>query len=280
MMRYVRAVMPLVVWIVTSSCDADVGQLAPDGPVPAADRGGDRLAPDDADGAGPRDGRPEDSAAAKDGTAVTPCGEFASATTRSVCAKDGNSRGKCVNGSLAGESCARGCLRNKAPADDVCIGTTTTWSCTGVQGTVKAQDGDYYITSFGCWIDSSGVAHGDPGDNCSPGCLSAAKTAGLCQSSGTGKQCEEKVNYFTANNGRFPCLQRLRISNPKNGKQVIAVVLDGGPACWVEQKVSKAILDASTPVSMHLFGTAHGWSDKALVHVVEVDNSTPLGPLP
>jgi hypothetical protein len=267
--------------LVVAGCSADVGQGSPDGWVPGADGSVDRVPADYAttDGASASDGQPRDRAASKDG-AATPCGEFAGATTRYVCSKDGNSRGKCVAGALAGESCARGCLRNKAPTEDVCMGTTTTWSCTAVQGTVKAQDGDYYLTSFGCWTDSSGVTHGDAGDNCIPGCLSTAKTAGVCQSAWTGKQCEEKVNYYTANNGRFPCLQRVRISNPKNGKRVVAVVLDGGPACWVEQKVSKALLDASTPVALHLFGAAQGWSDKALVHVVEVDNSTPLGPVP
>jgi hypothetical protein len=48
----------------------------------------------------------------------------------------------------------------------------------------------------------------------------------------------------------------------------------------VEQNVSKAILDASSRVGMELFGTTLGWSDKELVHVVEVDKSTPLGPVP
>jgi hypothetical protein len=164
--------------------------------------------------------------------------------------------------------------------DDVCMGTTTAWSCTGLQGTEQAEDGDYLLTSFGCWRDSGGIAHDDPGDNCIPACLNKATGAGLCDTAESGAECEEKLNYYTANNGRFPCLGRLRISNPDNGKAVVAAVLDAGPACWVEQQTGKAILDASVPVSLHLFGEPHGWSDWAVVHVVEVDGSTPLGPVP
>jgi hypothetical protein len=225
-------------------------------------------------------------AAARDGKPPAPdakpagCGEFAGAT-RFTCSKDGNSRGKCVGGVPTVESCANGCLRKKAPADDVCMGTTTSWSCSGSYGTTKAENGDYYITVFGCWVDSKGVPHGDPGDNCIPACLSQAKSSGLCQGSWSGKTCEEKTGYYTADSGRFGCLQRLRITNPANGKRVIAVALDAGPACWVENNVKKAILDVSAPVALHLFGgSSYGASEKKLVHVVEVDNATPLGPLP
>jgi hypothetical protein len=208
------------------------------------------------------------------------CGEW-SGLTRFTCAKDGNSRGKCPGGVPTIESCANGCLRKTPPADDVCMGTSATFSCTGSYGTTKAENGDYYITTFGCWTDASGVTHGDPGDNCIPACLSKARSSGLCQSSWSGKTCEEKTNYFVADSGRFGCLQRLRVSNPANGKQVIVVALDAGPACWVEQNAQKAILDVAPPVALHLFGgSAFGWSDKKLVHVVEVDNATPLGPLP
>jgi hypothetical protein len=207
---------------------------------------------------------------------VVACGEFAG-MTRFTCSKDGYSRGKCVNGAGVIESCARGCLRGKAPADDVCMGTTDNWSCTGIQGTNKALNGDYYITYFGCWVDDQGVHHQDPSDNCLPGCFSQAKSAGVCQSSWTGKVCEEKTVYFTANNGRFGCLQHLRIINPANGRKVIAVVLDGGPACSAEQKIQKAMLDTSAPVFNYLFDSGKTWTTKSPVHVIEVDNSTALG---
>lgn len=198
---------------------------------------------------------------------------------RFTCAKDGNSRGKCAADTPDVEACTRGCLRAQSPAEDTCMGTTTTFKCTGTFGTEKAQNGDYFITSFGCWTDANNVVHTDPGDNCIPGCLTKAQSSGLCKGM-TGPQCEEAVNWYVADSGRFGCLARLRVENPKNGKKVIVVALDAGPACWVEQKVSQAILDASGRVNDALFGTQHGWSDKALVHVVEVDPATPLGPVP
>ncbi len=141
----------------------------------------------------------------------------------------------------------------------------------------KALDGSYYMTYFGCWVDAAGVHHADPNDNCLPGCFSQAQAAGLCKSNETGKQCEEKTVWFTANNGRFGCLSRLRIENPKNGKAVVAVVLDGGPACSAEQKIKKAMLDTSAPVFNHLFDDGKTWTTTSYVHVVEVDGSTPLG---
>ena len=48
----------------------------------------------------------------------------------------------------------------------------------------------------------------------------------------------------------------------------------------MEKLASKAVLDASGRVDDYLFGAQMGYSDKALVHVVEVDPTTPLGPLP
>ena len=73
---------------------------------------------------------------------------------------------------------------------------------------------------------------------------------------------------------------RLRVENPLNHKKAIVVVLDAGPGCSVESKVNKAILDASGRLDEYLFGGQQGYADKALVHVVEVDPSTPLGPVP
>lgn len=195
------------------------------------------------------------------------------------CAGDGMSRSKCVSGVATKEACARGCLRN-GTSDGTCLGTTSTWKCTGSYNTVPAADGDYYITAFGCWVDAQGGKHGDPGDNCIPSCLSQLKSQGLCPAGDTGKACEERITWFTADAARFSCGARLRIENPKNGKAVIAVAIDQGPSCTVEAKASKAALDASGRVNRELFGTDHGIVDKALVHVVEVDKSTPLGPAP
>jgi hypothetical protein len=155
------------------------------------------------------------------------------------------------------------------------------WSCPGSYGTTQASDGNYYVTSFGCWIDNNGVAHGDPGDNCIPACLSEARATGLCASGWSGKTCEQQVKWYVADSGRFGCLQRLRVTNPANGKKVVVVALDAGPACWVEAKVSKAILDMSPPTAIYLFGTsAISATERELVHVVEVSSSTSLGPEP
>ncbi len=155
------------------------------------------------------------------------------------------------------------------------------WSCTGSYGTTKASDGDYFITAFGCWKDAAGVAHGDSGDNCIPSCFAQAKAAGVCLPGETGKQCEERVTWFTADAARFGCLAKLEVTNPTNGKSVIAIALDFGPSCTaVEDKVKKGVLDASGRVDRQLFGADQGFQDHALVHVTEVPASTPLGPVP
>ena len=166
-----------------------------------------------------------------------------------------------------------------APPPDASIAPIP-WSCTGSYGTTKASDGDYYITSFGCWVDPNNTIHTDPGDNCIPSCLAKAKQAGLCMPGDTGPECEERVNWFTADGARFGCLARLKMTNPANGKSVIAVALDYGPACTVERSVNEEVLDASGRVDLYLFGGDRGATDRATVHVVEVDPSTPLGPVP
>jgi hypothetical protein len=157
------------------------------------------------------------------------------------------------------------------------MGNSANWSCNGSYGTVKAANGDYYGTEFGCWVDSNGNAHTDPGDNCIPGCLSKAKANGICAGM-TGPECEESVNWYAADAGRFGCLARLRVENPANGKAAIVAVLDYGPSCSVESKVSHAAIDLSAPAENYLLGGATGIVDKALLHVIEVDASTPLGP--
>ncbi|HEY6463936.1 MAG TPA: hypothetical protein VIY73_27390, partial [Polyangiaceae bacterium] len=100
-----------------------------------------------------------------------------------------------------------------------------------------------------------------------------------CAAGSTGPQCEEAVGWYTADGARFGCLARLRVTNPANGKALIAVALDYGPGCSGENGVSHAVLDASGPVDDYLFGGPKGASEKALVHVVQVADTTPLGPL-
>ncbi len=262
--------------IVFGGCSGAVEDVGSDAQsLPVEDAAIDGHGSGDATDAHTADGADAAHADVADGAPVG-CGEF-TGDTQFTCSKDGLSRGKCVGGAPVVEACARGCLRVDG-ADDVCMGTTDSWSCTGTVGTTKAADGDYYLTGFGCWTDASGSVHLDTGDNCIPSCLAKAQAAGLCDPSDDGPHCEEKINWYTADSARFGCLARLRITNPKTGKSVIAVVLDSGPACWVEADVSHAILDASDRVDVQLFGTGLGYSDKALVHVVEVDSKTPLGP--
>lgn len=194
-----------------------------------------------------------------------------------TCGPDGMGRGRCDAGTLVYEPCDNGCLIVDG-GDDVCMGTSTSFSCSGSWGTKKAQNGDYYVTAFGCWVDENGVSHSDPGDNCIPACLAQAQQAGLCAGL-SGPSCEKKLSWFAADAGRFGCLARLRVTNPKNGKSVVVVSIDLGPSCSIEKSVSHAVLDLSYPANEYLFGGPMGAVDKAKVHVVEVDPSTPLGPV-
>jgi uncharacterized protein YraI len=161
----------------------------------------------------------------------------------------------------------------KAPPDD----GGSSWSCTGSFATTKVAGGNYYSTSFGCWVDANGNAHSDSGDNCIPACLAKAKADGLCAGM-SGPQCERETNWYAADSGRFGCLTRLKVTSLKNGKSAVVVVLDAGPACWVENKVKAGVLDLSSRVTEYLFGGPVGTADKAMVHVEEVPASTPLGP--
>ena len=125
---------------------------------------------------------------------------------------------------------------------------------------------------------TQGNVHTDPGDNCIPSCLSQAQSSGLC-SGMTGPQCEQSVNWYMADGGRFGCLARVRVTNPKNGKSAVLVALDYGPSCTVENNAGGPVIDMSVPAITHLFGGEQGWADHAAVHAVEVDGSTPLGPV-
>jgi hypothetical protein len=156
-------------------------------------------------------------------------------------------------------------------------GGATTWSCTGEYGTVPMANGQYYATEFGCYIDANGNPQQDPGDNCIPTCLSQAQTSGLCPGL-SGPDCEDQVAWYAADGARFGCLARLMVTNPANGKAVVVVALDYGPACSVEATVSHAAIDLSYPADDYLFGGETGISDKALVQVDVVDPTTPLGP--
>jgi hypothetical protein len=289
--RHLIAITALVVGHVACSSSSASAPVSGD----AGDAGPDALPLAHPDAASPKgDAGTHDATTSKDAAAPTDagsseaapvsmdagagCGDAAS-DTQFTCTGDGNSRLECSAGKLVDESCPNGCLREPAGQDSICMGTTSNWSCTGSYGTTAVDDGNYYLTEFGCWVDDAGT-HTDPDDNCIPACLAKAQAAGLCDQAGSGPTCEEKLSWYTADGARFGCLQRLRVTNPANGKAVIAIALDYGPGCTGENDVQHAVLDASGLVNDYLFGSAQGRSDMALVHVVEVDDTTPLGPVP
>ncbi len=193
-----------------------------------------------------------------------------------TCAADGNGRGRCDMGQVSFEACPNGCLIQSGP--DVCMGTSASWSCSGTTGKTKLQNGAYIATSFGCWVDTNGVSHSDPGDNCVPACLATLQQNGTCANM-SGPACERQVNWYAADSDRFGCGARLRVTNVTNGKSVIVEVIDSGPACFVENDAGTGVVDLSNAVAHYLFGGEVGWSDMQKIHVVEVSRSTPLGPI-
>lgn len=201
------------------------------------------------------------------------CADFPSSDF--TCAADGNGRGRCDAGQVSFEGCPNGCLLQSGA--DVCMGTSSSWSCGGTTGKSKLTNGNYVATSFGRWVDSNGVSHSDPGDNCIPACLATLQQDGSC-SNLSGPGCERHINWYAADSDRFGCGAKLRVVNPDNGKSVIVEVIDSGPACFVENDAGTGVVDLSNAVAHYLFGGEVGWSDMQKIHVVEVARSTPLGP--
>jgi hypothetical protein len=149
-----------------------------------------------------------------------------------------------------------------------------TWSCRGLAGSTRNAAGDYYITTFGCSVDSSGGVRSDPADNCAPACLGhLAECRGL-----SGPACERKLGWFSADADRFGCGARLRLTNPNTGRVAVVIAIDRGPACRVEQSVSHWVLDLSATATQYLYGHVQGAGDHAVVQVEAVDGTTPLGP--
>lgn len=161
----------------------------------------------------------------------------------------------------------------------------SSWTCGGTAGTHPSPSGSYYTTTFGCYVDSNGTAHGDPGDNCVPWCMTGAASQGrsaqwdaLCGGM-SGPDCERSVNWYSADADRFGCGARIRVTNSTTGKSAVVAVIDRGPACWVESKVDHWGLDLSHPASQYLFGGQTAITEKAEVIAEEVSTDTPLGPV-
>jgi hypothetical protein len=162
--------------------------------------------------------------------------------------------------------------------------TETNWTCSSTAGTKRNAAGSYYVTSFGCWIDDDGNPQGDPGDNCIPWCLSGAAGQGrdaafkeLCNGL-SGPDCERSVQWYAADADRFGCAGRLLLENPINGKKAVVAVIDRGPSCTIENRVSYWVLDLSYPATAYLFGGEMAATEKGEVKVTEVSETTPLGP--
>jgi hypothetical protein len=148
------------------------------------------------------------------------------------------------------------------------------WSCGGLTGKTTNPDRVYFATSFGCWVDDHGTAHGDAGDNCIPACtLASIGCAGM-----SGPQCERSINWYTADADRFGCGAKLHVTNPDNGKSAVLMAIDRGPNCRIEKKVNHWVLDISTRASMYFFGGQTAATERADLLVEVVDPSTPLGP--
>ncbi len=158
------------------------------------------------------------------------------------------------------------------PADD--------WSCDGTTGTTPLASGDYVATSFGCSVLEDGTVISDPGDNCIPACFNQLKSAGVCASNVSGATCEKQINWFAADRDRFGCGTKLQVTEPSSGKSAVVMVIDAGPACWVEQTAGTGVVDLSYRATEYLFGGQVGASEKEMVHVEIVSADTPLGPVP
>ncbi|MFO0551147.1 MAG: D-alanyl-D-alanine carboxypeptidase family protein [Polyangiaceae bacterium] len=204
------------------------------------------------------------------------CDDFPSADVE-TCAPDGSGRGVCDAGVVTFESCERGCLIQSS-GDDVCLGTSAGWSCSGTTAKTKLGNGDYVATAFGCSIAADGSAYDDPGDNCVPACLSKLQASGDC-SGLSGPQCERHITWFVADRDRFGCGAKVRVTNTANGKSAVLMSIDAGPACWVETNAGTGVLDMSYRAADYLFGAPVGYEDGEKVHVVEVASDTPLGPV-
>ncbi len=154
------------------------------------------------------------------------------------------------------------------------------WSCDGTTGTTQLASGEYVATSFGCSVLEDGSVISDPGDNCIPACFNFLKSEGICASNASGPTCEKQINWYAADRDRFGCGTKLRVTEPSSGNSAVVMVIDAGPACWVEQEVDTGVLDLSYRATEHLFGGQVGFAEKEMVEVEVVSADTPLGPVP
>ncbi len=126
--------------------------------------------------------------------------------------------------------------------------------CHGHASSSVPADGRFYLTTFGF----------TPADDGAMSC---------------GQRTNHGSWYYAASRQRFGCGSRIRITNPQNGRCVVAETDDYGPDVCVENAAGRPIIDASPLVGQHLFGTrSAGWSDRFAIEVEQVSDSTPIGP--
>ncbi len=166
------------------------------------------------------------------------------------------------------------------PIEAASAGPVGSWSCSGAVGKTRPADGLYWLTTFGASNATSGTTCDDAEDNCIGSCTGSAIQARLCPASQATVPavCERSIKWFVADQARFGCGARVAVKNPKNGKTVVAYVLDDGPSCFVERRVSAAVLDASPAVNAYLTGSSQHAPGEARVEVTLVSSTTPLGP--
>lgn len=167
------------------------------------------------------------------------------------------------------------CGQKSTPPAGGLSGYTCTTTNNVNWGTKPMPDNYYYATSFGC----STQFGPDPGDNCIPACNSSAIPE--CSASGkTGRACEETLKWFAADAGRFGCNTLLRVTNPLTGSAVIVRAIDQGPACSIENKGGRGVVDLSKDAANVLFGSPHaGVVDRKSIQVETVQEGTALGPV-
>jgi len=170
---------------------------------------------------------------------------------------------------------AVGCSSDPNDSSNAAVGGFP--GCEGLYNSQPSPTGQYVATDFGC---SSSPYFTDPSDACgSAACIQSAYDEGVCSSSQSHASCQRAVNWYSIGGARYGCGARLQVTNPKNEKSVVVMVLDNGPSCTVENKAGFWVLDVSYPTIMYLFGSQEGYSDHALVDAEVVDSSTPLGPV-
>lgn len=96
-------------------------------------------------------------------------------------------------------------------------------------------DGNYYLTSFCDKETACGV------------------TCGNC------------TWPYATSAGRFGCNARLNCC--AGSKCIVLRVIDSGPACWVEDRAGRAIIDASYSTCRYFTGgSSCGWSDRVSIN--------------